>query len=196
MGSSRIQVKAVIFDCFGVFTEGTWKAFLNSLPDTADTETASSLNRAYDAGLITKEEFLQGIKDATGRDVKQVEELTTDQIVKNSRLLDYVRELRKRGYKIAMLSNIATNWIRDDFLTPEEQSLFDQMIFSFEVGMTKPDPRIFMLACERLGVAPEEAVLVDDIDRYCTAAEAEGLHTVVYQDFKQMKATLEPLLHN
>src|SRR5690606_31310012 len=97
-------------------------------------------------------------------------------------------------YKIGLLSNIATPWITDTFLTPEEQQLFDAMVFSYEVGMTKPDPRIFALTCKRLGVNPNQAVMVDDIERYCEAAKMEGMKAVVYKDFKQCKRDLEEIL--
>lgn len=188
------MIKAIIFDCFGVLTAGTWKAFMDSLPETADTRAASELNRAYDAGIITKEEFLKGVKDATGHEPQQIEELLASDITKNIPLLNYIRDLRERGYRIGMLSNIATNWIRDTFLAAEEQQLFDDMVMSFEVGMVKPDPRIFRLACDRLGVETNETVLVDDIDRYCAVARDEGLQTVVYADFIQTKSEIERIL--
>lgn len=188
------MVKAIIFDCFGVLTTDTWRAFLDSLPDTVDSEAARRLNRAYNMGIIDENDFLTGIKKITDRNPEEVKRLLAHEIAKNTVLLDYIRELRSRGYKIGMISNVATNWIRESFLTPEEQDLFDAMIMSFEVGMTKPDPRMFILACERLRVGTHEAVLIDDIDRYCAAASAEGLKTILYTDFKQMKTELEQLL--
>lgn len=187
-------MKAVIFDCFGVLTEDTWNAFLATLPDTIDVEEARSLNRAYDSGIISKEDFLAGVKEVTGQEPRQVEMLLGAEIVKNTALLDYIRELRERGYKIGLLSNIATNWIRDSLLSVEEQKLFDTMVMSFEVGMVKPDPRIFALACERLGVEPEDSVMIDDIDRFCEAARGGGLHAIQYKDFKQLQPELEKLL--
>lgn len=188
------MVRAVIFDCFGVLTTDTWLAFLDSLPDTVDIEAARKLNRAHNMGLIPDEEFLSGIKEITGRDGTEIEERLAHEVTKNTRLLEYIADLRKRGYRTGMISNIATNWIRKSFLTLEEQELFDEMIMSFEVGIAKPDPRMFMLACERLRVAPHEVVLVDDIARYCEAAQGEGLQAIVYKDFKQMKIELEKLL--
>lgn len=188
------MVRAVIFDCFGVLTTDTWLAFLDSLPDNVDVGATRRLNRAYNMGIISQEDFLNGIQKITGLDPQKVNQVLTHEVSKNTVLLDYIRELRDRGYKIGLISNIASNWIRDSLLSPEEQELFDAMIMSFEVGMAKPDPRIFMLACERLRVGPHEAVLVDDIDRYCDAATAEGLKAILYHDFKQMKSELEELL--
>jgi HAD superfamily hydrolase (TIGR01509 family) len=188
------MIKAIIFDCFGVLTTERWLLFLAELPDSVDLEEVRSVHRAYTAGIISKKECDDRIHELTGQSFREAEDLGVDEIAKNTVLLDYIRELRGKSYDIGLLSNIATPWITDSFLTADEQELFDEMILSFEVGITKPDPRIFMLACERLRVGPHEAVLVDDIDRYCAAARAEGLHAIQYQDFKQMKYELEIIL--
>lgn len=187
------MIKAIIFDCFGVLTTDTWRAFVDSLPLGVDIERARGLNRQYDAGLISKEEFLQQVFDTTGHHPKQIEEMLDSEITKNAPLLDYIRELKK-NYKIGLLSNVATPWITDSFLTPEEIQLFDEMIFSFEVGITKPDPRIFQLAADKLGVSLKECVLVDDIERYCEAARATGMTAVTYQDLRQLKNDLATIL--
>lgn len=189
------MIKAIIFDCFGVLTTDTWRAFVDSLPETADILRARELNQQYDAGMLTKEEFLEQVQEATGHKPAQVEEMLDNEVTKNTPLLDYIRELRAKGFVIGLLSNIATPWITDAFLAPDEQELFDEMVFSFQVGITKPDPRIFMLTCERLRVGPHEAVLVDDIERHCTAAKGEGMQAIVYQDLRQLKSELEPILY-
>jgi putative hydrolase of the HAD superfamily len=188
------MIKAVIFDCFGVLTTDKWRAFLDSLPPEVNIRAASDLNRAYNTGLIDAEQFKDELKKITGRLPEEPEDLLREDMVKNTILLEYIRSL-KPAYKIGLLSNIASNWIRDSFLTEEEQGLFDTMVLSFEVGMTKPDPRIFTLATERLRVTPEEAVLIDDIDTYVEAAKAEGMQGIVYQDMEQAKTELEHLLN-
>lgn len=187
------MIQAIIFDCFGVLTTDTWRAFLDGLPESVDREPARQLNRAYDAGIIDRETFLRQVKEVTGSEPRQVEAMLANEVAKNTPLLDYIQDLKK-DYRIGLLSNVATPWITESFLTAREQELFDSMVFSYQVGMTKPDPRIFLLACERLRVAPKEAVLVDDIDRYCEAARAEGLQAVVYQDIPQLKRELEVIL--
>lgn len=188
------MIRAVIFDCFGVLTTDSWRAFVDSLPEGVDAQSARELNRAYGAGIISKTDFLDGVKRLTGYSIQHIEQLLDNETYKNLPLLDYIRDLRSRGLAIGLLSNIATNWIRDSFLTPDEQALFDQMILSFEVGITKPDPRIFHLACEKLDTKPTETVLIDDVDRYCQAARAEGLNAILYTDLKQMKHELEALI--
>lgn len=187
------MIKAVIFDCFGVLTTDTWLAFLEGLPEGTDVEAAHQLHRGYNAGHISKAEFLEQMQELTDDTPPQVEGMQASDIVKNSPLLEYIRILKK-DFKVGLLSNVASSWITDSLLTAEEQRLFDAMIFSYEVGMTKPDPRIFVLVCQRLGVNPSEAVLVDDIDRYCSAAKAEGLQAVHYTSLKQLKTELSTLL--
>ena len=186
--------RALIFDCFGVLTTDIWLAFCDSLPATADLERAKELNRAYDRGFIDRDDFVAGVHEATGHTPPDVDQLNASEIVKNSNLLNLIKEL-KSEYKIGLLSNISNDWITRDFLTTEEQGLFDAMIFSHEVGMTKPDPRIYMLACERLRVGPHEAIMIDDRDGYVNAAIAEGLGGIVYQDMITFKSELNELLN-
>jgi putative hydrolase of the HAD superfamily len=188
------MIKAVIFDCFGVLTTDTWRAFIDSLPPDAEITRARELNHQRDAGVIDHDEFIDQIFELTGSYPKDIERMSANEVVKNDALLSYIRNL-KQDYTVGLISNIASNWIRESFLTAEEQELFDEMILSYEVGMTKPDPRIFMLACERLRISPEEAVLIDDVPGYCEAARAEKMHAIVYHDFKQMKSELEAILY-
>ena len=133
----------------------------------------------------------------------QVEELTGDRpdlvehthgvADKNHELLDFIAEL-KNHYSIGLLSNIASDWITDEFLTPVEQSLFDAMIFSHNVNLTKPDHRIFELMADRLAVEPSDCVLVDDIGANCSGARETGMQAVVYHDLAQARRELEKLL--
>lgn len=188
------MIKAIIFDCFGVLTVDLWKEFVAKLPDD-QKQQARDINHAYDAGFITNEQFRTQIKDLTGQAVGEVESIFADEGPKNRELLNYIVAL-KPTYKIGILSNIASNWINEVLLTNEEQRLFDDMVLSFQVRVTKPEPRIFELACERLGVQPAEVVMVDDIEANCQAAQGIGMKSIVYHDFPQLKADLEQLLHH
>jgi putative hydrolase of the HAD superfamily len=92
-------------------------------------------------------------------------------------MLEAVRRIRTRGLKAAALTN---NWVGDG---PAEGSralrvLFDAFVESSAVGLRKPDPRIYELACAQLGVEPREAVFLDDIGRNLKAARALGMTTI------------------
>lgn len=190
------MIKAIIFDCFGVLTGDAWKDFTATLsPDVlSDVHDA---HKAYDRGFISYRDFSERTKQAS-----EASQQTLDAIFlhrenrhKNSDLLKHIQDLGEH-YKISVLSNVGTAWIREEFLTPAEVALFDDMVLSFEVGLSKPDSQIYLLACQRLGIEPQEAIFVDDLEPYCQAAEAVGLRAVQYRDFQQYKADINALLAN
>lgn len=186
------MIKGIIFDCFGVLTGDLWKEFVASLP-LAQQEPARELNRALDRGLLSLKDFSREIHELTGGMPEQVESVINAEMTKNKPLLKYIAELHG-NYKLALLSNISTNWVRDVFLTSQEQELFDTIVLSYEVGMVKPDERIYELTAERLGLGLDECVFIDDGVVNCRAAETVGMKAVLYENFPQMKTELSALL--
>ncbi len=188
------MIKAIIFDCFGVLTTDVWLAFCENLPPTADVQRARELNRAFDAGILTHDEFFDQVEEATGKRPPDIDQMTNRELIKNEELIAYIRELHGT-YKLGILSNISTNWITREFLTPDEQTLFDEIILSYEVRLLKPDYRIYELACERLGVELHEAVMIDDRADFADAARQARMHGVTYTDVASLKADLTALLN-
>jgi putative hydrolase of the HAD superfamily len=92
-----------------------------------------------------------------------------------------VRELRAEGYRTAILTNNVREWGRY-WKESIPLDLFDVVVDSCDVGLRKPDPAIYRLTCERLGVAPEAAVFLDDTRRHVEAARAIGLHAILVGD--------------
>ncbi len=93
-------------------------------------------------------------------------------------VVDSVAAIRERGLRTSIVTNnvveFGSYWRG---LLPLDE-LFDDVVDSSEVGVRKPDPEIFRMACERLGVAPERALFVDDHPGNVAGAEAAGLHGV------------------
>jgi HAD superfamily hydrolase (TIGR01493 family) len=76
-------------------------------------------------------------------------------------VLPVLRALRRRGIRTAVLSNIGWD-LRPQIAAHGMGDLFDAYVFSFEVGVVKPDPEIFTIACDKLGVEPWRALMVGD----------------------------------
>jgi putative hydrolase of the HAD superfamily len=188
-------IKAIIFDCFGVLTADNWHAFTESLPEGIK-QKARDLNHQYDSGELTYDEFVNSVRNVTGRPKSEIQQSLQTGTAKNLGLLSYIQELRKHGHKIGLISNVAHDWIRQEFLTAKEQQLFDAMTMSYEEGVTKPHPNMYQTTLKKLDVKPQEAIFIDDIQRYCEAARGMGMQAVVYQNFEQMKTELEELLAN
>lgn len=109
--------------------------------------------------------------------------------------VELLGDLHRRGIKTAVVSNIAFD-LRPAFTAVGAADFVDEFVLSFEVGAVKPNPEIFQTALSRLGVAPEEALMVGDseeadggalavgcafalVDPLPTAQRPDGLRTAV-----------------
>jgi|SRR5579872_918932 len=82
-------------------------------------------------------------------------------------------------YRLALLTNGFAETHREKIVLLEIEAYFDAILIADEVGMVKPDPRVFLHACERLGTAPRETVMVGDrYERDIVGAIEAGLRTV------------------
>jgi putative hydrolase of the HAD superfamily len=108
-------------------------------------------------------------------------------------LADSLRRLP--GFKVAVLSNASTD-LEQQILDEKLGILhrFDLVINSAREGVKKPDPAIYHLALQRLGVAPHEAIFVDDMPANVEAAAALGIHAIQFQDQRQAVAAIRGLL--
>ena len=97
-------------------------------------------------------------------------------------MIDAVRQVKQAGYRTALLTNISRSgealW-RSLFAVDE---LFDVVVDSSKVRMRKPDPAIFLLTCERLGLSPEECLFVDDLRCNVSAAAELGMTIIQCKD--------------
>ena len=100
----------------------------------------------------------------------------------NEPLVEHIKRIRKAGYKTGLLSNFADDarWVWTDKF-PFIQ-YFDGIIISYEVGIMKPDPQIYRLALESVGVEPQEAVFVDDFAHNIEGAKRVGMQTIHFTD--------------
>jgi HAD superfamily hydrolase (TIGR01509 family) len=191
---SRIQ--AIVFDCFGVLTSDGWLPFKKKHfgGNKSLEEQATDLNKQVDSGLADYNDFLGKVAELAhiGREAAR---RAIESNVPDDELFDYIRAELKPYYKIGLLSNAGGNWLAELF-KPEQVALFDAAALSYETGHVKPHEQAYATIAERLGVAVEECVLIDDQERYCTAAREVGMQAVWYRDFEQMKRDLEKILSN
>jgi putative hydrolase of the HAD superfamily len=107
-------------------------------------------------------------------------------------MLDLVRELRAGGLRTSLLSN---SWgTREGYPQDVIDELFDDAVISGDVGMRKPEERIFRLAVERLGLSPAECVFVDDMEGNIVAAQALGFAVVHHTEPAATRAQIAGLL--
>ncbi len=93
-------------------------------------------------------------------------------------MYEALRDARGSGAGTALLSNSWGNgYPREHFATT-----FDEVVISGEVGMRKPEPRIYLHTCERLGLAPEDCVFIDDLEHNVRTAEDLGMTGILHTD--------------
>ncbi|MFF7328227.1 HAD-IA family hydrolase [[Kitasatospora] papulosa] len=118
--------------------------------------------------IESAQSWLRGVLDDRGIEASQA---AAWQLYPDT--LDVLRRLREQDVRIAVVSNVGWNW-RPVFDAHGLTPYIDANVFSYEVGVDKPDPRIFQLACDRLGVDPAEALMVGDEQHKDGGAEAIG----------------------
>ena len=96
-------------------------------------------------------------------------------------MVEAIRRLRERGLRVGALTN---NWLSEDRRRPAHplREHFHVVVESSVVGLRKPDPRIYELACRELGVAPVQTAFLDDIGRNLKPAHALGMTTIKVND--------------
>ena len=104
-----------------------------------------------------------------------------------------VRLLRADGYRTAILTNNVKEW-GNYWKGSIPTDLFDEIVDSCDVGLRKPDPAIYRLTCERLKVAPEAAVFLDDTRRHVEGARDVGLQAILVRDPWAALAELDAIL--
>lgn len=156
-----------------------------------------SLVTDFETGRITEDEFTTRfaarLAEVSGRPVE-----STDLVRRvfagvelEEPMLAAVRQARAHGFKTALLSN---SWGTSLYPIELFAELFDAVVISGEVGLRKPDPEIFRLAADKLGVEPADCVFVDDHPGHLKAAAELGMTTVLHRDPQSTIADLERLL--
>ncbi|HEY7276718.1 MAG TPA: HAD-IA family hydrolase [Trebonia sp.] len=111
----------------------------------------------------------------------------------NTELIAYVRRLRPR-YRTGIVSNSFVGAREREQAAYGFENLVDEIVYSHECGMSKPDPGIYALACERLRTEPTRMVFLDDYGPCVTGAREAGIHAVLYRDNAQAIKDIERLL--
>ena len=155
----------------------------------------SSPVHRLERGELAIEEFEHLLSAALAREGSLVEarglvgRMFADLAIYEDSMTSLVTRARAAGVRTALLSN---SW-GNDYDRSDWHEMFDAVVISGEVGMRKPEPEIFELALQRIGLPAAECVFIDDIARNIVAAEQVGLVGIVHRTFEETAAQLETL---
>jgi len=207
------MIQAVVSDFGGVLTSPLLQAF-NRVQDDIDVPVeAYGAAMAYsvehdgehplyvlERGEITEAKFLarvgRGLEVVLGRHVELhgFGARLMDALEPNQELFDYYAALRRdRGLRFALLTNNVREWESAWRAKLPIDDLFELVVDSAFVGMRKPEPEIYALTLERLGLPGAACAFVDDLEHNVVAAREAGMHGIVYRDTAQAIAELDAL---
>ena len=198
-----MPIKAVIWDIGGVImrTEdqapraeladelGVTRAYLNELVFDGEQGTRAQI------GEISRMELWDYVRSELQLAPGEYPDLNDRFFggdVLDTDLVDFIRSLKAR-FKIGIISN-AWSQIEEALVEWGISDAFEVVVGSGDVGIMKPDPRIFQIALERLDVEPSEAVFVDDFIQNVSGAKALGIAAIHFQSREQVIRELEQLL--
>jgi epoxide hydrolase-like predicted phosphatase len=199
-----VVIRAVVFDIGGVLeitpdlgVDRRWEARLG-LPAGEIGERMADVWTGGALGTITLDDVHLALMDRLGLDEQQLTAFMADVWREyvgsaNTGLIAYARGLRPR-YLTGILSNSFVGAREREQAAYGFEELVDDIVYSHEAGMAKPDPRIYALVCERLGARPGETVFLDDVGQNVAGARDVGIHAVHYRDNAQAIAEIEKLL--
>jgi epoxide hydrolase-like predicted phosphatase len=201
-----MAARAVVFDIGGVLEvptdtalDGRWERRLGLRPgEFFERLRQSGLGTDANLGRCSEAEFAQ----ALGR-LYALEQPATHQLLAelwgwyvgelNTELADYFRRLRPR-FRTAVLSNAAEGGRREEDRRYGFATMADVLVYSYEVGIEKPDQRIYEITGQRLGVDPSEVVFLDDLEPNVAAASRLGMWAALFQSTTQAIRDVEACL--
>lgn len=211
--SDPTPIRAVISDFGGVLTTPLFEAFaawqrasglsFEQLGQAmADATERSGSHPLYEleTSTITEAEFLRMLEAELepGISLTGMRDVYFEHLHPNQPMIEFMRELRGRGLRMALLTNNVREWEPQwRAKLPEIEEIFEVVVDSAFVAMRKPDPEIYELTLERLGdgLAATECVFVDDLDVNCDTASSLGMRAVLYQGPEQAIAEIEGQLN-
>jgi putative hydrolase of the HAD superfamily len=197
-----LSLRAVVFDYGRVLTgppDPVAYAALLGITGLAPARFGSlygANRRAYDDGSLTGFAFWQKLLRDAGLDLGRsaIEELDLWDArmwtTRNDVLLAWQQQLKARGLLTAILSNMG-----DDVLANMKREFdwlprFDLLVWSYQLGMAKPDPAIYRYVLEKLGTRPEETLFLDDCLENIEAARALGIQALLFTTVERLRADL------
>jgi putative hydrolase of the HAD superfamily len=208
------MIRAVVSDFGGVLTSPLLGAFerlrdgIDVRPEAYAEAMAHSLRHdgvhplfALERGEITEREFLarveRGLAETAGIRVSldNLGAHLMDAMAPNRELFDHYRALRRdRGMRLALCTNNVREWEPMWRTKLPIDELFEVVVDSAFVGSRKPEPEIYAITLERLGLPAGACVFVDDLEHNVEAARAAGMHGIVFRDTRQAITELTSVL--
>ncbi len=204
----KTMIKNIIFDIGGVivnYKKETYFDYFNFSQETLETirkyVSSAQVWKDLTVGKITSKEYTEAVIKEIPHLEKEVRAFSDNHnfihmIPPFKATLEYINKLKNRGYKVFIISNITDGTI--EYLNreiPGFRALFDDVVYSCEVGLAKPSDEIYKYAIERFNIAPEESLFIDDVQKNLDAANKNNIQTLKFETPEKSIPEIEKLLN-
>jgi epoxide hydrolase-like predicted phosphatase len=199
-----MTIRAAVFDIGGILEitpDLGWGPAWESRLGLAPGELGERMDDAWrggEIGTVSEAEVHQAARERLGLNEGQLAEFLADLWrdylgTPNAELIEYARRLRPR-YRTGILSNSFVGAREREQAAYGFEDLVDELVYSHECGLRKPDPGSYALVCARLDVEPAQVAFLDDNEDNVEGARQAGLQAVLYSGNAQAIRDIEELL--
>ena len=148
---------------------------------------------AYETGQTSSLQFFSQLRERYGLiiDFEEFKTIWNPIFWENSQVIEIIEYLKSKNYPLFLLSD--TNELHFTHIIEHYPivHVFDEWILSFEVGVKKPEKRIYDVIFEKMDVERDEVFYIDDIERYVEAAKGYGINGLVFRDAAELWRVLK-----
>lgn len=198
------MIQNIIFDIGNVLTDYRWKEFMEDKGYSQDMikriAKASTMNpfwNEYDRGKMSDKAILQAFVDQDPEIEKELRDTFDnihDMVRKREYAIPWLQELKKEGKRVYYLSNFSRKAHVECKDALDFIPFMDGGILSYQEGVIKPDPAIYLLLMERYQLKANECLFLDDMPRNVEAAKAVGMNAIVFVDKDQAQRDMRAII--
>lgn len=196
-------MQAVIFDVGRVLVHWHPQVIADALAELTSSSPEAiqaaqrAVHREFSLGILKARAYHRYLVDAVGMDADwcRFYEACCRGLCRDEQALAYACGLKQRAVAVGVISNtndLHVLWLREQI---PELALFDSVIFSSDVGLTKPAAEIYRQASDELGIRPDQALFVDDLPENVAGAHDAGMAGLLHSDWHQTIPHIEAWLH-
>ena len=148
----------------------------------------------FERAELTEEETLQGFASCDpeiAQELRKAFSSVEGMLTIRPYAIDLVRDLKQAGYGVYYLSNYSEKAYRECGESLAFMPYMDGGLVSFQVGLTKPDPRMYRLLLEQYQLHAEECLFIDDTEENVSIARELGFEGIVFQSFEHLQEQLK-----
>lgn len=181
------ETKALIFDFGGVVAQRKGLYYIPIFPDDEMWHKAEK-------GEIPEEEFWKQLENYYHKTTEELVKTLFDEIGLNQLLIDFLNTIKSQ-YKLGIINNGLYQVLERAITEWKLKDVFEVILNSAKEKVSKPDPKIYLETCEKLGVSAEECIYITKKESYLETTQALGMRGFVYSDFTDFKNQILNIFH-